>query len=456
MPVRIPAGLYSGGAFKVDVSPLLQVIKQRQAEKKAARDAAAKYFSGLKDKINTAGVRSVDLEGGLQGKIDNWVNQGVSNLDKISKGGQSYSDFVKGYQGILGDIEKSKNRAKFETDLGKAQFEGKYDPDADDLHVISKVGKSIYDPESYKQDGISEYTYGDIPSNVPPFDPNKQTQFFTATFGKSKPTYDESRSRVDNVTGTVFVPKEYNDESVKEIAENAKNVFYGDRSAQKHYKNQLGNESWMKDANKAYQSIYGDKYMVDSPEKAAQADAIMRARLSGEEIEVKDPTYAEAMRKRIIDYGAKKQKEVNAARQSHASKNPSATIGSYYSGNASTMTDEDGNKIKIVNYDDIVTEQDIKAIISSKITPFKDANNKKYYKINNDGTWEGKNGTVPPRILNIKLQDYKTSQAPSKPVDIWQFPENIQKGIMAFSQKNNLPLSDALSILKEQRPEIFS
>jgi hypothetical protein len=448
MPVLIPSGLYSQGRFKVDLSPIDQVVRQRQAEKKAAGDAAMKYFSSLKDKINTSGVRTVDLEGGLQNQIDQWINQGTSNLDQISKGGQAYSDFLKGYQGILNNIEKSKSRAKFETDLGKAAFDGKYDPDVDDLHVLDKISKSIYDPASYKQDGVSEYGFADLPANVPGFDPNKQNQFFTAAFGKAKPTYDEKNARIDNATGDIFIPKEYTDSDVKSIADNALNVFYGDKVAQKYYKNQLANAGWLKKANDAYESIYGAGQVVDSPEKAVQADAIMRAKLSGEEVKVTDPNYAQKLRKEIA-------KVRSSGKKMPSAKAASDTIGSYYTRNAKKVTEDSGSDVNAVDYNDIIAE-DLQYVLQSKVKPLKNSSGVKYYKINNDGTWEGENGIIPTRILNMKLKNYKTSSTSPTQSDIAQYPKNIQNGIMAFSQKNNLSLDDALSILKEQRPEIFS
>lgn len=477
MPVRIPAGLYSAGGFKVDVSPLERVINQRQAEKKAAKEAAMKYFTSLKDKINTVGVRTTDLEGGLQDKINNWVNQGSANIDKISKGGQGYSDFVKGYQGILTDIEKSKNRGKFETELGKAAFEGKYDPDADDLQVLSKVGKSIYDPQSYKEDGVSEYTYGDIPSAVPAFDPGKQSQFFTAAFGKAKPTYREDKARRDDITDTIFVPKEYTDDDVKSIAENTLNVYYGDKSAQKHYKNQLSNESWMKGANEAFKSVYGDtnpdgsENIINTPEKAAQADAIMRAKLSGEEVEVKDIQKAQQFKNKMLEKRQKFQQQLQDKRQAAITarakiKQPPQTIGEYYDADSVTVKDNKGQDVKIISIDKIYSpdyDKITKGYGGNIIDPIKDKKGNEYFIIRPDGSWEGKNGTIDKkRVLDIRLEKRGNTSsatpvnAPANDVAISQYPENIQRGILAFSEKNNLSLNDALEKLKEYKPEIFS
>lgn len=468
MPVRIPAGLYSAGGFKVDVSPLERVINQRIAEKKAAKDATMKYFTSLKDKINTAGVRDVDLKEGLQDEIDNWINVGTANMGKISKGGQAYADFTKQYQKILSNIERSKNRSKFLTDLGKAQFDGKYDPDDDDVKVLDKVRLSIYDDKSRKDDG-SEYTFADIPSAVPDFDPNSQTQFWTAAFGKAKPKYVESKVRKDKATGELFLPLEYTDDDIKEVANNTLSIYYGDKKAQKYYKDQLANPTWLKNANDAYQSIYGDKNpdgtdnIVDTPEKAAQADAIVKARLAGSEVKITDKDELERRKKEFADYRAK----INAKHKTTMKKykkSSTPTYNEYYRANyLKTLPRKGGGSVNAVYVDDMYGDH-ADFLDKSGVDPYKDSNGKEYWQLNSDGTWEGKGGKKLDRniITDQKIRGYSHGSnidpvnAPASDVAISQYPENIQRGIAAFSEKNNLSLSDALEVLKQNRPDIFA
>lgn len=483
MPVLVPSGIYSTGRFQVDLSPIDQVIKQREAEKKAASDAASKYLASMQEKVNTVGVRDIDRVGdkGIDAQMQQWVNYGTSNLGKISKGGAEQAEFLKMYRGILSNIEKSKNRANTIKEIGKLKVEGKYDPDDDDLGVLDKMGKPIYDEESYKPDG-SEYGWADLPTNAPEFDPARQDRFFKSVEGGAKVTYDEKNARQDELTGKIYIPTGYNDEDIKMMASNAYNVLPGDRSARKHYKKLLSDGDWLARAQTEYQSIFGNDQKVDTPEKAAAADTIMRARLAGGEKEVVDPAFTQKLKKQMEDYRQKLRKEIisiqdrnatNRMREKEQYINQRAaarkasgggsddpiTYGEYYGTKA-----KDG-KVYVQDID----KQDYNFVSRDfKVLPKRNQNDQLYYDVKKDGNWEGSNGTIDKtRVLNVPIKDLKGTKrkhssninaenAPGSDVAISQYPENIQRGIVAFSQQNNLPLSDALEVLKQNRPDIFA
>lgn len=297
---QLPSNLYSGNAVVVDAMPYVRYADTLKKQKIAKDEALNQYYSKLSEKINTAGVRSQDLDGeqgGILRDIEEWKKDWMGNKGDIMKGGASQQDSMSKYQRILNKIGQSKARAKMEVDMGKAKLEGKYDPDDDDLNIIDKIGKSIYDPTSYKEDGVTEYGWNDTSVATPQFDPTKQNVFFNAAIGKNKPTYDEKNARVDNVTGDVFIPKRFNQETVKAISDNAGNIFEGSKEAKKHYKKLLLDDAFMAEANKAFNSVYGRD--INSPKELAQADAIMRTADAVEEVKVTDPNYAQKLRKEM-------------------------------------------------------------------------------------------------------------------------------------------------------------
>lgn len=481
MPVLIPSGLYSSGKFRVDISPLERVVKQREAEKKAANDAATKYFNTLKDKVNTAGVRDVDLQGkdGLNAKINNWVSWGSSNIEKIAKGGADYANFLKGYQTIMSDIDKSKQAYKVQEDLGKFKAEGKYDPDADDLKVLEHFGKSIYDKDFYKQDGTM-YGWADLPSNAPQFDANSKSKFLTESIGGKKPTANFNTKRTDENTHRIFVTEEFDNDALKGISDNAANLFYTDKKAQKFYKDILSNKDWLTNAQKGFESVYGTGQIIDTPEKAARAEAIMYAKLVRGETSYEDPAYAEKMKKEAEQRQEQRNKEAANTRFGRDKEliklralyrdqddddDNTPTYGEYYSGNMYNSSQKPGHKMIFVKD---MYEPHREFIIGGKPTdpnvprPFTDGKGQPFYYVNPDGNWEGEGGRIiDKRILQQKIKGFKSSSisnpnAPGRDVAIAQYPKNIQKGIMAFSQQNNLPLDEALDILKKSRPEIFA
>lgn len=290
-----PQGLYSGGNVQFDSSPYVQFEYNMLAKKRAKDEALNQYFNELGSKINTAGVRQQDLDGehgGINRDIQNWQSNWIKNKEAIKKGGMAQQAHMRQYQDILRRVGQSKERAKTLLEMGKAKFEGKYDPDDDDLNVMDKVNRSIYDPGSYKDDGVSEYGWGDTSPAVGQFDALKQSQFWGAAERGSErgKVYDFKSQRVDPSTGKAIVPfsEQFAPEQVRQIAENAGGLLASSREAKKHYQKMLKDidAPTFERLNKAYRSVYGEKDMPDTPEKLAKADAILRATTpskSGEE-----------------------------------------------------------------------------------------------------------------------------------------------------------------------------
>lgn len=287
--------VYTGGNVVFDNSRGLDLAAQLQAKKAAKDEALNQYFNDLPNKINTAGVRKQDLDdpkyGGINREIEAWRTNWLQNKDAIKKGGIPQQEHLGKFQEILRKIEQSKQRAKTEMEIGKAKFEGKYDPDEDDIGVLSQIGKSIYDPTSYKQDGVSEYGWSDLSPAVPEFDADKQTKFWAGITKGLTPgkIYDYENKRLDKVTGQAIVPfkKIYQPDQIKRIADEAADAVTADKSARKFYKKVLDDPQstrWQ-ELNKAYQSVYGTDKIVSTPEQAAAADAIIRASMPQEQSE---------------------------------------------------------------------------------------------------------------------------------------------------------------------------
>ena len=307
MALQYDPRLYTGGNVVFDTSPTVEYAQRLQAKKQAKDEALNQYFNDLQTKINTAGVRVQDLsspQGGINDEIEKWKQDWLLNKDSIKKGGLPQQEHLSKFQNILRRIDQSKNRAKTELEIGKAKFEGKYDPDDDDLNILGNIGKSIYDPTSYKQDGVSEYGWQDLSPAVPQFDALKQNQFFTAATKGMQPgeKINEAGKRSDPTTGKVFVPYEtrYNPDQIKTIADNAAKMVQGDKSAMKYYKRLSEDVDQLDDLNKALQSVYGSRVFVTDAQSAAAADAILRSQLSVKTGE-KDYTDIEAQRKREME-----------------------------------------------------------------------------------------------------------------------------------------------------------
>ena len=303
MAVQLPGGLYSGFTEVLDSSPTANrffILQQkREAEKKAKDEALNQYFHDVTKQLNPAGIRSVHL-GGVQGqqpgiidKINEWGGWSIKNKSEIAKGGTArmISDMM--VQNILIDIQKAKDADKFLLEVGKAKFEGKYDPDDDDINVLDKASKSIYDQQHYKEDGVSPYSWGDLSTNVPDYDINKA--FEAGAKGmKGGKTYDEGKGRRDPQTGLEWIPytEKFSDAQIPQIAKNVASEYNTNKSAKKYWDTQFKklSEDDYKKLNATYKQYFPqetiklpngqvlDMSNIDTAEELAIASSALRAK----------------------------------------------------------------------------------------------------------------------------------------------------------------------------------
>ena len=148
---------------------------------------------------------------GILKDIEEWKKQWNANPEAVKRGGLGQQAYMAMYQQILNRINQSKQRAKTELELGKAKFEGKFSPRTSDLPVLEKIGKSIYDPTSYKEDGVSEYGIQDLSSAVGQYTPKDQMAFEKAAIGQYKPEYDPASKAIQmDDSGKILLTKNIN------------------------------------------------------------------------------------------------------------------------------------------------------------------------------------------------------------------------------------------------------
>lgn len=298
--------MFTGGAVVFNSNPTVQFQAQQLAKKQAKEEALNKYFDDQLKSLNTEGIRKHDLvdpEGkgrGIVDKINAWQKKWMENKEGILRGGQPKMQSDMELQDIRRQIAEAKAAGSFFNDLGKARAKGEYNPDEDELQILDKVTKPIYDPESKKADG-TPYGWGDVAPVVPEFDAKKQNEYWLASTKGLQPgkQYDYDKLTVNAKTGQAIVPfkEAYSPGQVKAIAEQAGEIAMNDKSVKKHFNKILDSptsEEWEK-LNKAYQSVFGTDKVVSTPEQAAQADAIIRASVPVKEGQEQEVNYAQRL-----------------------------------------------------------------------------------------------------------------------------------------------------------------
>ena len=306
MAIRNDPRMFTGGAVVFDSSPTVAFAAQQEAKRQAKEEALNKYFEDQLKQLNTEGIRQVDLydrEGkgrGIIDKINSWQQYWKENKNQILKGGMGRMDSDRMLQEIRQQIGEAKAAGKFFNDLGQAKFEGKYDPDDDELNVLHLASLPVYDPASRKQDG-SRYGWSDLMPTIPEYDAKKQADVWSAITKGLQPgkVYDYNNLKINEKTGQAIVPfsEKYSLEQIKSIADNAASIAMSDKSVKKHFQKILNNpnsQEWQK-LNSAYQSVYGKDKFVSEPWQAAQADAILRASVPQKVGQEQEVNYAQRL-----------------------------------------------------------------------------------------------------------------------------------------------------------------
>ena len=264
MAIINPANLYGGGQGILR-DDFVNFAANQKAKRRAIDEASNQYFTKIVEGINTAGVRDVDqpyINQRLAGLQSKWL----SNKDLIKKGGLPQQDFLKEISSIRQDIDRSKGRGELLLTIGKAQFDGKFKPREKDLPILQKIGLPINDPNSKREDGVTEYGLGDLSASAKPWTSRDEMQLAKTAIGNFKPTYDPSTPEVDmGSSGQVIVTERFKPEEIKAIGESAARLIKGNNSAESYYEDLLENPDSVKRATEALQKVYGANLPDGSP-----------------------------------------------------------------------------------------------------------------------------------------------------------------------------------------------
>lgn len=275
--------LYSGGSAVLNSQPHTNLAIQMLAKQQAKRDALDQYYQKSIQDTTPTGMRNKDVVGGWSKKFNDWQNFAMNPanrkfmLNPRLDGYKTVTRFNSMHQDLLADAAKSKQELADEKMMNGLRVAGKWNPTDDDMEIAHRKGLSIYDSGRMDENG-NDVDLTNLSFNIPEFTPLQEQQLYkSASQGitKSK-TYNEKDIRTDN-TGLQYVPFEEKHplEQIKVIADNYSNGLT--KSAKVHYERLMQNNDVYNTATKAYQQVYGDNELIDSPEKMAKAIGIIHA-----------------------------------------------------------------------------------------------------------------------------------------------------------------------------------
>lgn len=275
--------MWNAGAvvFKM---PHSQYANQMAMHQLSKQEALGQYYNKLLTNINPAGVRGVDMAG-WQKKVNDWQEFGTKHRNQLINprldGGEAQRQFMAMHTDLLGDLDKSKAAADAEKAVRQVYLNPKIRALAtnQDMQIGHALSSSIYDPNHYKPDGVTQYTPEDFSFNAPPFDTKKQSDAlkYVARGLKLQKTPDLRGKTIEAAAQRVIVPykQSFGQESLKQIGDRMAGIYDNDKGAQAYFDNILHDEEGYNKLNAAYKSVYGqDQEIGTDPRKAAQAWAI--------------------------------------------------------------------------------------------------------------------------------------------------------------------------------------
>ena len=488
MPINIPSNLYSGGRVTLDTTPIVNTVIKDMAAKKAAKEALVKSTDALNKNLNYAGVRQQDLKdytdqtgktySGIESRATKWYNNAISGNTDMTE-----------YRNLLNDIEASKQRVKTHNELTQAALDKKIDPTIDDIHVLEKVNLPIQYPGSRKVDN-SEYTLADMPAFIPELD---ETKWDKSVFGNTQPTNIIKQVPIKG-TDRYDLVRGYSNQEKANFAQTAAGLVNVDKSADKQFRRLMRDETFLANATPALQSVFGKDAVINSPQTAAAADAILRANQKAKTESFAKPTdqfalarYRHGLGQGGVDANGILNKYINDAYNASKQSVYTTMRGNKYQGKVIDVPidirtkygfetkDDKGNTISVVP-DAFVLTHDKKTVIPQFYE--KDENGepvlttggaKKINRNISSNPIDIKNFKVdlggillPKKTYGGEVVDMETESQPStyeytsgtqmqssKGTGMSNYNSDIQAGIKAFMKANNLSESDAINKLKK-------
>lgn len=300
MAIQNPPNMFSLGAVELDSSQSTNLYAQLAARKQAKEDAIDEYYKKLPSTLNSAGMRDND-RAGFDQAIGEWQKFWMQNKDKIRKGNtQEAFEAEQRFRTIQGKINESKEKAKTGLTIGEMRLKGEKGYIFDDdtfMKTLNDHELPIWDP-NHKGIDLATIT---LPTE--PYTQEKQDKLWTSVTKGVTPgkQYNYDKQYANPKTGQVIVPfqKTFSEDQIGKIADQAAALVKEDKSARAHYNKILNaptSESF-DELQAAYSKYY--KGIVDTPEKAAAAEAIIRATVPQEVGEEQEINYSQRQADRI-------------------------------------------------------------------------------------------------------------------------------------------------------------
>lgn len=419
MAIPISPSMYSGGAVELDGTPVVNMYARLMAKKQAKEEAIDEYYKKLPSTLNSAGMRGQSIPGfnkGLEAIEKNFAE----NKDRIREGTTPEAfNYEKMIRELGQKVNEDKNAAKTDLELGKMRFnkENSYIfKDKKFIDNLTQHGLSVFD-QNHKAIDLGTVT---IPPK--PFDVKDQDEYYKSiTTGiEAGKQYDYSKSYTNPQTGQVIVPTidVFNDDQIGKAAKRAMELVGIDESKQAYFEELLHSpdkKEWqvLQDAYSKY--FKGD--VVDTPEKAAAADAIIKLSIPKKYAKEQESNYGQKQADKItimnINDGLIRGRKTGGIDGDgdfdivgNYNKDAEKVVVREKVGGGMFPKYEEKTEYRVFASNIPDYHQKYLGDIAPKTDP---TTGKKYYKVLPNNDWEGQKGTIKRATVEQAYRDANTS-----------------------------------------------
>ena len=307
--VHNPSGLYTAGAERFNSQPSVSLYANLLAKRQAKNDALDEYYKKLPSTINSAGMRDQSIPG-FNEAVSKQQQYWIDNKEAIRKGNTPEAfNYDKGMREIMGKVNADKNAAKTSLTLGEMRFKGEKEYIFKNRKIMEATALHDLPIWDERQRSIDLGTLAMPPK---PFDSKEQDAYYKSLtsdveWGKK---YDYPKSYTNKQTGQVIVPTidVLQDDQIAKAANKAFNTVAQDESKQIFFDELLNSpnkKEWqvLQDAYTSFKDAKGKRYFegdVDTPEKAAAADAIIKLSIPKKYAEEQEINYQQKIADRPV------------------------------------------------------------------------------------------------------------------------------------------------------------
>jgi hypothetical protein len=287
--------LYTGGATVVNTSPYTNFAINMDAKRKAKEEALDQYYRSMDGKLNSAGMRPVEVQDLMQNenaRREYYRQNRAAILNPRLDNGRAQTEFQNKFQQSLGLVQKSKSLGEVNKQLAPILA----DPEKRARLPLSVMNSLHLNDLSVNDPRHKDFDFSELNYDPKPIDQAKLIK----SFEDIKPDKIPTIVATDGKSGTRTIRNtySYNDDAKDQIYNRSKNLLYDKEfgpAMDKIWENMKQNGGQDSPDYQAYNKVFQKHFNrpMSSEEDLAAAYNMGMLQSKRQEEEIKDDTFGQ-------------------------------------------------------------------------------------------------------------------------------------------------------------------